>query len=158
MAGITLDMEIKELFKEYWWLSIMTISVFTFIYWIFHKLATGKPIRLTAEAKRLTFIKVMLFVVILNFGVWGVGTVALHGDAVNGKNESNKYFLSWKGHYTQVSRGTYIYSWIHTCITIVSFPALIVLFAIADIREKGLAQDKKTSANESPEPPADRRR
>ncbi len=134
-----MDIAVEDLFKEYWWLSVFTISVLAFAFWVFHNLATDNVIKLKAVVKRTTFFRVTLLLVVLNFGVWGVGTVALHGDAVSGKSEKNRYFLNWKGHYTEVSRGIYIYSLIHTWITIVSFPTVIVLLAITDIRRNKLS-------------------
>lgn len=137
----------KDIFKEYWWLSIMTIPLLAFVCWLFRRLATSKPVRIIAEVNRLTFLKVVLLAVILNFGVWGVGTVALHGDALNGKVENNRYFLQWKGQYTEVTRGTYLYSWMHTYVTIATVPLIIALLGIADIRRRKIANDKNISAN-----------
>lgn len=91
----------------------------------------------------------MLLAIILNFGVWGAGTLALHGDAINGKVENNRYFLNWKGQYTEVTRERYLYSLIHTWVTIGTFPAVIVLLGIESFIRKGTAKDRKKSASRS---------
>lgn len=68
----------------------------------------------------------ILFVVtVLNFGVWGVITSAIHGDAINGRTAHGKYYVAMKGRYTEVSRRVYLYSYIHTCTNFVLFSATI---------------------------------
>lgn len=68
-----------------------------------------------------------LFVVtIINFGVWGVVNSVIHGDAVNGKINHGKYYVAMKGRYTEVTRGVYLYSYVHTCTNFVLFPATIL--------------------------------
>jgi nitrate reductase NapE component len=136
LEGIPLDMVLMYILEEYWWLSIVTIPILALLLWLFYKSTKGKSARITTNEKKSGQLKAMLFLVVLNFGIWGVGTVALHGDAINGKSGNNKYYLGWKGKYTEVTRGIYLYSWIHTCLTIASFPAVILLFTISDIRER----------------------
>ncbi len=92
-------MELKE--NTSWWLSIITIPALSFVLWIIHNKFHTISISLLGKSKRLTILKVVLFIVILNFGVWGIGTIALHGEAVSGKKENNRYFLKWKMKYTQ---------------------------------------------------------
>ena len=65
-------------------------------------------------------------VTVINFGVWGVINSVIHGDAINGKIENGKYYVAMKGRYTEVSRGVYLYSYIHTCTNFVLFLALIL--------------------------------
>jgi len=78
-------MEIKEILKEYWWLSIITIPVFSFILWLIVKKALGEPIQVGFDGNRSNLVKgIVLCIILLNFGVWGVGTVALGGDAFSG--------------------------------------------------------------------------
>ncbi|GAK57748.1 hypothetical protein U27_04715 [Candidatus Vecturithrix granuli] len=102
-------MEIKEIFIEYWWLSIITIPMLAFILWVIHQKAIGKLMNVGFGGNRSSRVKrIVLVMTILNFGVWGVGTVALRGEALSGKKEQDTYFVKWKGRYTEVSRGTYI--------------------------------------------------
>jgi len=70
--------------------------------------------------------KILFVVTVLNFGVWGVLNSVIHGDAVNGKIENEKYYVAMKGRYTEVSRGVYLYSYVHTCTNFVLFPATIL--------------------------------
>ncbi|MBI5724172.1 MAG: hypothetical protein HZA50_09465 [Planctomycetes bacterium] len=121
---------------EYWWLSIITIPALALIFWIVYKLAAGRSAGPTGGASRAFFRKAILSAVILNFGVWGVGTVTLHGDAISGKSRNDKCYVGWKGQYTEVSKGTYIYSYIHTCVTISSFPLAIIFLAVADFKKR----------------------
>jgi hypothetical protein len=76
------------------------------------------------EMSKLT--GVLFVVTVLNFGVWGILTSVIQGDAINGKIEHGKYYVAMKGRYTQVSRGVYLYSYVHTCTNFVLFPALIL--------------------------------
>jgi hypothetical protein len=70
--------------------------------------------------------RILFVVTVLNFGVWGVVTSLIQGDAINGKIEHDKYYVAMKGRYTEVSRGIYLYSYIHTCTNFVLFPATIL--------------------------------
>jgi hypothetical protein len=70
--------------------------------------------------------RILFVITVLNFGVWGVINSMIRGDAVNGKVEHGKYYLAMKGRYTEVSRGVYLYSYVHTCTNFVLFPATIL--------------------------------
>jgi hypothetical protein len=70
--------------------------------------------------------RILFVVTVLNFGVWGVVNSAIHGDAINGKIEHGKYYVAMKGRYTEVSRGVYLYSFVHTCSNFVLFSATIL--------------------------------
>lgn len=129
-------MEIKEIFIAYWWLSLITIPMLAFILWLIHQKAIGKPLKVGFDGNRSNVVKRIVFVItMLNFGVWGVGTVALPGEARSGKREQDTYFVKWNGRYTEVSRGTYLSSYLHTCLTIGSLPLAILLLSLADIQK-----------------------
>ena len=83
--------------------------------------------------------RLLLVVTVLNFGVWGVVNSVIRGDAVNGKIEHDKYYVAMKGKYTEVSRGVYLYSYIHTCTNFVLFPATILsaLLGMRPMSRKG---------------------
>ncbi|RYX80026.1 hypothetical protein EON83_30370 [bacterium] len=53
------------------------------------------------------------FLSLVNFFSFFLGAIYLGGDAVNGKTEAGQYFLSWHGHFTQVSEAIFRYSYIH---------------------------------------------
>ena len=69
--------------------------------------------------------RILFMVTVINFGVWGVVNSSIHGDAINGKIEHGRYYVAMKGRYTEVSRGVYWYSFVHTCSNFVLFSALI---------------------------------
>jgi len=70
--------------------------------------------------------RILFVVTVLNFGVWGVLNSVIHGDAINGKVEHGKCYVAMKGRYTEVSRGVYLYGYVHTCTNFVLFPATIL--------------------------------
>jgi len=79
-------------------------------------------------------------VTILSFGAWGVLTLVIHGDAINGKIENGKFYVAMKGMYTEVPWEVYLYSLVHTCTNFVLFPATIIsgfLGLRATIRKPG---------------------
>jgi hypothetical protein len=77
--------------------------------------------------------RILFVVAALNLGVWGVVNSAIRGDAINGKIEHGKCYVAMKGRYTEVSRGVYWYSFVHTCSNFVLFSALI-LSGLLDMR------------------------
>ena len=68
-----------------------------------------------------------------NFAAYWIAGVSLGGNAVSGKAENGRYFLSNHGRLTEVSRGTYFYSRAHTYSVWVTHPVAI-LAAIAASR------------------------
>jgi hypothetical protein len=69
-------------------------------------------------------------IVLLNFVVfWWVG-VLYGGDALSGKVVGDHWFLGEHGRYTEVSRAFWAYSYTHAVLTILSFAALFVSWAI----------------------------
>ena len=63
----------------------------------------------------------------LNFMVFFFVAVALGGDAVSGRVEAGHYYLSSHGHLTEVSRGVFTYSRIHTHAIFITHP--LAMFA-----------------------------
>jgi hypothetical protein len=56
-------------------------------------------------------------------------SIPLGGDAINGTSEHGHYFLGDRGHFTEVSRGTWIYSRVHTILVFITLLALIPVAA-----------------------------
>jgi hypothetical protein len=57
-----------------------------------------------------------------NFAACGAIAVSIGGDALNGKVEGDRYFLRLHSRYTEVSRGVYIYSYLHIIGVLLTFP------------------------------------
>jgi len=93
--------------------------------------------------------RILFVVTVLNFGVWGVVNSVIHGDAINGKVEHGKYYVAMKGRYTEVSRGVYWYSFVHTSTNFVLFPATI-LSGLLGVRTN-TRRDKRDQSAHSPE-------
>jgi len=91
--------------------------------------------------------RILFVVTVLNFGVWGVLNSVIRGDAINGKIEHGKYYVAMKSRYTEVSRGVYLYSYVHTCTNFVLFPVTI-LSALLGIRAnvRKAKRDRTTDA------------
>lgn len=67
--------------------------------------------------------------IIGNFILFVALTFALGGDAINGRRAAGRYFLGSHGRFTEVSQATYVYSFAHTLLTILS----IVIFVAATL-------------------------
>jgi len=93
--------------------------------------------------------RILFVVTVLNFGVWGIVNSVIHGDAINGKIELGKYYVAMKGRYTEVPRGVYLYSFVHTCTNFVLFPATI-LSALLGMRTN-TRKGKRDQIADSPE-------
>lgn len=64
----------------------------------------------------------------VNFLVFGLISVFIGGDAINGNQDGVNYYLSAQGTETAVHPLVYYYSMTHACITIGSF---VLFFAFA---------------------------
>ena len=88
--------------------------------------------------KRFAYILIALG--ILNFTAYWIISGALGGDAINGKDEGGRYYLSSHGRYTEVSRSIFEYSRFHTyslCLTHpLVFIGILILAGINDDRKK----------------------
>lgn len=62
----------------------------------------------------------------LNFLIFFIAAVALGGDAFSGRVEAGHYYLSSHGHLTEVSRGIFNYSRIHTYATLLTQPLALL--------------------------------
>ena len=81
---------------------------------------------------------VAIFVAVwLNGIIFWFTAVALGGDAVNGKMENGHYYLANHGRLTEVSRGVFTYSRIHSYSVFISIPIGIVASATGYGIKKG---------------------
>jgi len=80
----------------------------------------------------------MLAVAILNFVGFFLISLLLGGDAVNGKIEAGRYYLSSRGAFIEVSQTVWIYSYVHVISVWISHPlgALGVLLRFADVSNR----------------------
>jgi hypothetical protein len=65
----------------------------------------------------------------LNFAAYWIIGFSIGGDAMNGQVSNGKYFLTMHGVDTEVSYAVYMYSFIHSMITITS-PLWIVAIRV----------------------------
>jgi hypothetical protein len=72
----------------------------------------------------------LLAICILNFVAFGVLTLKLGGDALNGKVEDGRYYLSNHGRTTEVTRRVFIYSRWHAGSVFVTHPLGMILFIV----------------------------
>ncbi len=66
-------------------------------------------------------LKILLAVTAVNFGVFGFLFFSIGGSAVGGRTENGRCYLRNKSEYTEVSRGTFLYSYCHTLLTAALF-------------------------------------
>lgn len=66
---------------------------------------------------------------IANFASFWIIAVVCGGDALNGKEEAGKYFLSSHGHDTEVTRSFFEYSRFHALSIWITHPLAIVSLA-----------------------------
>jgi hypothetical protein len=87
--------------------------------------------------------KTIFFLGLANFAVFVAVALRLGGDAVNGKVEDGRYFVSSHGKDTEVSRETYLYSRTHARSVWITHPlALLAAFAAARIDK---AEEKRSA-------------
>jgi hypothetical protein len=74
--------------------------------------------RFSAQNLRLRdmpiWLRVIWFGALANFAVFWIVAVLNGGDAVSGREEGGRYFVSSHGHYTEISKAFFEYSLIHT--------------------------------------------
>ena len=68
----------------------------------------------------------------VNFFAFVVVAILIGGDALSGKVEAGRYYLGQHGTYTEVSRGTFLYSGFHATLALVG----ILAVAGASIRRR----------------------
>ena len=64
----------------------------------------------------------LFFVAMVNFTVFWIASLILGGDAIGGKIDNGRYYLSNKGKYAEVSHGVWVYSKIHTISVWITHP------------------------------------
>jgi hypothetical protein len=72
-------------------------------------------------------------VAVLNFLLFCVIGVCIGGDALNGKTENGRYFLSMNGRITEVSRGLWLYSRYHAISTLVLWVTAFIVIGGAHV-------------------------
>jgi len=65
---------------------------------------------------------VLFFIAWINFVVFWVVAVSIGGDAISGKVEGNRYYLSNHGKLTEVSHRVWNYARAHTISTFIALP------------------------------------
>ena len=81
----------------------------------------------------------LFYLAFVNFAAFAVVAARLGGDAVSGKVESGRYYLSSHGVRTEVSRAVYNYSLVHTVSTWITHGLALVgvlsLYAVGQLYE-----------------------
>lgn len=87
--------------------------------------------------KRRTEILVSVaLIAFINFVAFFIVADHIGGDAVSGKIEAGHYYVASHGHYTEVSRALYIYSYIHTVSVFVTYPLFFICGYILDRKKR----------------------
>jgi hypothetical protein len=71
-----------------------------------------------------------------SFAAFWIVAVILGGDAASGRVEDGHYYLSSHGRLTEVSRGTFLYSRVHTYSIWITHPLAIVAAIAATCMKK----------------------
>lgn len=100
---------------------------------------------MNTNLKRIKIIAgILIGIATLNFIAFFIVAICVGGDAINGKTEGGHYFVADHGKLTEVSRALWIYSRIHACSVMVTYPVAIVfgggMLAYARMKEKGAAE------------------
>ena len=96
------------------------------------------------EAKK-RICTIVFFVAIINFFAFIVGTIVLGGDAVSGKVEGGRYYVSNHGKPVEVSHAAFIYSRIHCYAVWTTHPLGIFCVWLIARREKPIPWKRKPS-------------
>lgn len=79
--------------------------------------------RIYGRTRRVVIAAFALFVLAwLNAWSFVIVTTCIGGDAAHGKCENGRYYLRMKKHYTEVSRGVWLYSKIHGTSVVIGLP------------------------------------
>lgn len=96
----------------------------------------------------------IFMVAFVNFALFWAVAVSIGGDAVSGKSENGRHYVSNHGELTEVSRAVYVYSYIHTVSTWFTHPAVFIaagcLFLTGDLRLVRKAESAVPSRRRSP--------
>ena len=82
------------------------------------------------------FYVAIFFAAILNFAAFWIIAVSIGGDALSGKEESGRYYVSNRGKLTEVSRTIFMYSFYHTCSIFITHPLGIIAIILANRIER----------------------
>ena len=85
-------------------------------------------------------------IALFNFLAFLIGCAALGGDALNGKSEGGRYYVSNHGKLTEVSESAFTYSEIH-CYSVFITHALIFICVVANWEGKKATRKSRESAN-----------
>ena len=87
----------------------------------------------------------------INFALFAVIALASGGDALNGKEEAGRYFLASHGHYTEVTKGFFYFSYLHTTVTM-----MLMFFCLVSVfwttRSSVMAKKKMPNQSSHPTP------
>ncbi len=67
----------------------------------------------------------LVWLALVNFGLFLIALFALGGEAISGKSQDGLYYLGYRGTYTEVSRFVFTYSLFHTLSLFVTHPLAI---------------------------------
>jgi hypothetical protein len=70
---------------------------------------------------------VIFFLALANFLVFVIIAVSIGGEAISGKVEGGRYYLWYRGDYTEVSRSVWNYSRMHTISVFITHSLGILL-------------------------------
>jgi len=73
-------------------------------------------------------------VAVVNFALLALGAVILGGDAFNGHTEGGHYFLGSAGKLVEVSRGVWMYSYVHVISNFVTFGLAVIAVTVKGFR------------------------
>jgi hypothetical protein len=76
----------------------------------------------------------------VNFIVFCAGALFLGGDALNGRVEEGRYYLSMYGRLTEVTHGVYTYSRWHAISVILSVACVLVWYLSMRLRKPDYAR------------------
>jgi len=86
---------------------------------------------------------IVFFVAIINFFAFIVGTLVLGGDAVSGKAEGGRYYVSNHGKPVEVSHAAFTYSRIHCYAVWTTQPLAILSAWLLARRDKPIPRSRK---------------
>lgn len=76
----------------------------------------------------------------INFLAFIIGAAVLDGDAMNGKTENGRYYVAYKGKYTEVSKSVFTYSRWHVYSVWVTFPIAMLCGFLLEVQKRNPVQ------------------
>lgn len=83
------------------------------------------------KEKFIKYAYVFCVLTVLNMTVFGITIMFLGGDALGGKIEEGRFFVSNHGNLTEVSQSVWLFNYYHAIFTVVTIPLALVSFWIA---------------------------